>query len=143
MRTVRSVSQLAAVLLRHLGAYAELAEEDLARCRIQIGLAAGGLLMLLASLLFAVQMLCLAAVAAAWDTPVRMPVIFGLLGLFTILTVGAVIHLRRLLRARAPVLGAVRREWELDRRILLRLLSGERDPEITTVHQGVTDDAVA
>ena len=79
MRTLRSVSQLAAVLLRHLGAYAELAEEDLARSRIQIGLAARGLLMLLASLLFAIQMLCLAAVAAAWDTPARMPMIFGLL----------------------------------------------------------------
>jgi uncharacterized membrane protein YqjE len=143
VRTLRSVSQLAPVLLRHLDAYAELAGEDLARSRTQIGLAAVGVLMLLVSLLFALQMLCLAAVAAAWDTPARMPVIFGLLGLFTILTAGAVIYLRRLLRARAPIFGAVRREWELDRRTLLYFLSGEAGPEITPVHQGVTDEAVA
>ena len=141
MRTVRSVSQLAAVLLRHLGAYAELAEEDLARCRIQIGLAAGGLLMLLASLLFAVQMLCLAAVAAAWDTPARMPVILGLLGFFTILLVGAAIHLRRLRRARTPLFLAVRREWEFDRRKLSSFLSGGAGAEITTVNQDVANEA--
>ena len=143
MRTLRSVSQLALVLLRHLDAYAELAGEDLARSRTQIGLAAGGVLTLLGSLLFALQMLCLAAVAAAWDTPARMPVILGLLGFFTILAVGAAIYLWRLIRARTPIFGAVRREWKLDRRALLYLLSGEADPEIPTVHQGVTDEAVA
>jgi hypothetical protein len=134
---------MAAVLFRHLDAYAELAGEDLAQSRIQIRLAAGGVLMLMASLLFAVQMLCLAVVAAAWDTPARMPVIFGLLGFFTILAVGAAIHLRRLQRARTPLLGAVRREWELDRQTLLSLLSGGAGPEITTVHQGVADEAAA
>jgi len=143
MRTLRSVSQLAPVLLRHLDAYAELTAEDLARSRTQIGLAAGGVLTLLASLLFALQMLCLAAVAAAWDTPARMPVILGLLGFFTLLAVGAAIYLWRLIRARTPIFEAVRREWKLDRRALLYLLSGEADPEITTVHQGVTDEAVA
>jgi uncharacterized membrane protein YqjE len=143
VRTLGSESQLAPVLLRHLDAYAELAGEDLARGRAQIGLAAGGVLMLLASLLFTLEMLCLAAVAAAWDTPARMPVIFGLLSLFTILAAGALIHLRRLLRARTPVFEAVRREWEQDRRTLLSLLSGEAGPEITTLHQGVTDEAVA
>ena len=137
------MSQLAPVLLRHLDAYAELAGEDLARSRTQIGLAAGGALTLLASLLFAVQMLCLAAVAAAWNTPARMPVILGLLGFFTIVAVGAAIYLWRLIRARAPIFEAVRREWKLDRRALLYLLSGEADPEITTVRQGVTDEAVA
>jgi uncharacterized membrane protein YqjE len=143
VRTLGSVPQLASVLLRHLDAYAELAGEDLARSRAQIGLAAGGVLMILASLLFALQMLCLAAVAAAWDTPARMRVIFGLLGLFTILAAGALIRLRRLLRARTPVLEAVRREWEQDRRTLLSLLSGEAGPEITTAQQGVTSEAVA
>jgi hypothetical protein len=143
VRTLRSVSLLAPVLLRHLDAYAELAAEDLARSRTQIGLTAGGMLMLLISLLFALQMLCLAAVAAAWDTAARMPVIFGLLGFFAILAAGAVIHLRRLLRARTPVFGAMRREWELDRRTLLYLLSGEAGPEITAAQQSVTSEAVA
>jgi uncharacterized membrane protein YqjE len=143
VRTLRSVSQLAAVLLRHLGAYAELAREDLARSRAQIGLAAGGVLMLVTSLLFALQMMCLAALAAAWDTSARMPVIFGLLGFFAILAVAAAIHLWRLQRARAPLCGAVYREWERDRQTLLSLLSGGAGLEITTVHQGVADATVA
>jgi hypothetical protein len=142
VRTLRSVSQLLVALLRHLDAYAELAGEDLARSRTQIGLAAGGVLMLLASLLFAIQMLCLAAVAAAWDTPARMSVIFGLLGFFTILMVAAAIYLRRLQRARTPLFGAVRREWELDRQTVLSLLSGGAGREITAVQQ-VDDKAVA
>jgi hypothetical protein len=134
---------VAPVLLRHLDAYAELIGEDLARSRTQIGLAAGGMLAFLASLLFVLQMLCLGAVAAAWDTPARMPVIFGLLSFFTILAMGAAIYLRRRLRARMPVFGAVRREWELDRLALSSLLSGEAGPVIPTVQQGVTDEAVA
>jgi uncharacterized membrane protein YqjE len=145
--TLRSVSQLAPVLLQHLGAYAELAGEDLARSRTEIGRAAGGVVMLLASLLFALEMLCLAAVAAAWDTPARMPVIYSLLGLFTILAAGAAIHLRRLQRARAPLFSAVRREWEIDRQALSLLFSGGAGggagPEITTVNQGAADESVA
>jgi uncharacterized membrane protein YqjE len=122
MRT-GSVSQLAPVLLRHLGTYAELAAGDLARSRSDFGLAAVGLLMFLASVLFALQLLCLAAVAAAWDTAYRMPVIYGLLGVFTLLAVGAAIHLRRVQRTRMPHFSALRREWELDRHVLSSLLA--------------------
>jgi hypothetical protein len=141
--TLRSVSQLAPVLLQHLGAYAELAEEDLTRSRTQIGLAAVGVLMFVASLMFVFQMLCLAAIALAWDTPARMPVICGLLGVFTFVAVGAGVHLRRLYRTRVPLFLAVRREWELDRQALGSVLSDASGPEITIVNQTAADEAAA
>ena len=137
------MSQLAPVLLQHLGAYAELAEEDLTRSRTHIGLAAVGWLMLVASLMFVFQMLCLAAVAAAWDTPARMPVICGLLGVFTVVAIVAGVHLRRLYRTRVPLFLAVRREWKLDRQALGSVLSHAASPEITTVNQAAADEAVA
>jgi hypothetical protein len=139
--TLRSVSQLAPALLQHLGAYAELAGEELTRSRTQIGLAAVAVLMFTASLMFVFQMLCLAAVALAWDTPARMPVICGLLGIFTFVAVGAGVHLRRLYRTRVPLFLAVRREWELDRRALGSVLSEAAAPEMTIVNQTTADAA--
>lgn len=143
MLTLRSVSELAPVLLQHLGAYAELAEEDLTRSGTHFGLAAVGWLIFVASLMFVLQMLCLAAVAAAWDTSARMPVIWGLLGVFTVVAVVAGVHLRRLYRTRVPLFLAVRREWKLDRQALGSVLSHAASPEITTVNRAAADEAVA
>ncbi len=111
--------------MRHVGAYIELAELDLARAQRELAaqLVAIGVVAICA--LFAVILACLGVVAYTWDTPYRVAAIAWMGGGFLVLAIAAAIYLARLARARSPLLADVRREWQEDRVILERILSDE------------------
>jgi uncharacterized membrane protein YqjE len=125
MRALWSLPKAAPALMRHVGAYIELAELDLARAQRELAaqLVAIGVVAICA--LFAVILACLGVVAYTWDTPNRVPAIAWMGGGFLLLAIAAAIYLSRLLRARSPLLADVRREWHEDRVILERILSDE------------------
>jgi uncharacterized membrane protein YqjE len=125
MRALWSLPKAAPALMRHVGAYIELAELDLARAQRELAaqLVAIGVVAICA--LFAVILACLGVVAYTWDTPNRVPAIAWMGGGFLVLAIAAAIYLSRLLRARSPLLADVRREWHEDRVILERILSDE------------------
>ncbi len=111
--------------MRHVGAYIELAELDLARAQRELTaqLVAIGVVAICA--LFAVILACLGVVAYTWDTPYRVAAIAWMGGGFLVLAIAAGIYLVRLARARSPLLADVRREWQEDRVILERILADE------------------
>jgi uncharacterized membrane protein YqjE len=125
MRALWSLPKAAPALMRHVGAYIELAELDLARAQRELAaqLVAIGVVAICA--LFAVILACLGVVAYTWDTPNRVPAIAWMGGGFLVLAIAAAIYLSRLVRARSPLLADVRREWHEDRVILERILSDE------------------
>ena len=125
MRALWSLPKAAPALMRHVGAYIELAELDLARAQRELTgqLVAIGVVAICA--LFAVILACLGVVAYTWDTPYRVAAIAWMGGGFLVLAIAAAIYLVRLARARSPLLADVRREWQEDRVILERILADE------------------
>jgi uncharacterized membrane protein YqjE len=127
MRVLWSLPRAAPVLLRHLGAYVDLAGQDLARAQVEISARIVASALVLVTLFFAVTMACLAVVASTWDTPYRVAAIMCLGGGFFLLAIAAALYRARVLRTHSPWLSSVRREWRDDRVILERLLSSDED----------------
>ncbi len=111
--------------MRHVGAYIELAELDLARAQRELTAQLVAIVVVAICALFAVILACLGVVAYTWDTPNRVPAIAWMGGGFLVLAIAAAIYLVRLARARSPLLADVRREWQEDRVILERILADE------------------
>jgi uncharacterized membrane protein YqjE len=124
VRALSLLPRAAPVLLRHLGAYAELAAQELARTRASMAARAGGYLLVAVGLAGAAAMGCVAIIAANWDTPQRMAAIYALLAFFLGLAAAAAAYGRRLRATQPPVFGQLRREWRLDQVIVGRMLSG-------------------
>ena len=127
MRGLWSLPKAAPALLRHIGAYAELAGLDLARARREIAAQVVAAAIVAVCVLFAVFLTCLGAIAYAWDTPYRVAVIAWMAAGFLVVAIGAAVYRWRAARARSPLLSDVRREWQEDRVILERILSSEED----------------
>jgi uncharacterized membrane protein YqjE len=125
MRALWSLPKAAPALLRHIGAYIELAELDLARAQRELAaqLVAIGVVAICA--LFTAMLACLGVVAYTWDKPYRVAAIAWMGGGFLVLTIAAAVYLSRLSRARSPLLEDVRREWQADRVILESILSDD------------------
>lgn len=123
--TLLSLERAAPVLLRHLSAYAELAEQDLAVSRIEISARARMALILVVSAVFALMLLCACVIAATWDTGFRLTAVAGMAGFFLIVATAAAIALSRPPAHRA--FAAVRREWKQDRALIDRLVGGAND----------------
>ena len=125
MRALWSLPKAAPALLRHLAAYAELAALDFARAQreitVQLLAAAVMGVCLLLGLLFA----CIGVIAYVWDTPYRVATIAWMCGAFLLLAVVAAVVRIRLARARSPFMADLQREWQEDRALLERILSGE------------------
>lgn len=120
----------APVLLRHLGAYAELAAQDLASSRASWRSRLSAIVLLLLGLAGSAAMACVAIVAANWDTPHRMTAIYSLLAFFASLGLVAALYNRQLRLAHPPMFGELRREWRLDQVILARVVAGDSEPEV-------------
>jgi uncharacterized membrane protein YqjE len=122
-----SLPKAAPALLRHMAAYVDLASLDLARsCReLAAEFIASAVLAICA--LFAVLMACLAVVALTWDTPYRVAAIAWMGGGFLLLAILAAVYRSSIVRAKSPLLGSVRSEWQEDRVILERILSNDQD----------------
>jgi len=127
MRALWSLPKAAPALLRHVGAYIELAELDLARAQRELVAQMRASAVAVICALFAVFMACLGIVAYTWDTPHRVAAIAWMGGGFLGLSVAAAVYRSRLMRERAPLLSDVRREWQEDRVILEGILSADED----------------
>jgi uncharacterized membrane protein YqjE len=125
VRLLWSLPKAAPAILRHLVAYVELAVEDLAQAQRDLGARIVASLLLGASLFFLLLIACLAVVAVTWDTPNRLSAIGWMGGAFFAAALIAGLYRSKVVNARAPFLGTVRREWAEDRVILDRILSDQ------------------
>lgn len=128
MRAWWALPKAVPILLRHLLAYAELAAADLRRYRRFAAIRLLAVLVALVGAWFALAMMCIAVVALWWDTPHRMTAILSLLGLFLLLTAGALAVALSGRGEEARLFSRAGAEWAKDRVILDRLLEGEPEP---------------
>jgi len=127
VRGLWSLTKAGPALMRHIGAYIELACLDLARAHREITAQVVASAILAICVLFAVFLTCLGVVAYFWDTPYRLAAIAWMAAGFLIIAIAAAIYRLRVARARSPLMSNVRREWQEDRVILEKLLSPDED----------------
>jgi uncharacterized membrane protein YqjE len=127
MRALWSLPKAAPALLRHIGAYIELAGLDLARAQRELTAELIAVAVIAICALFAVFLACLGVVAYTWNTPYRVAAIAWMSGGFLAVAVAAAVYRSRVQRERSPWLAEVRREWQQDRIILERILSSDED----------------
>lgn len=127
MRGIWLLPKAAPALMRHIGAYIELAALDLARAQREITAQVVASAIAAICALFAVFMFCLGVVAYTWDTAYRVAAIAWMGGGFLVIAIAVLIYRFRLGRDRAPLLSDVKREWQQDRVILERILSSDEN----------------
>jgi uncharacterized membrane protein YqjE len=115
----------APALLRHLGAYVELAAYDLEQAKRDAVSAIVVSVIVGVALLFAILMGCAAVIAVTWDTPHRLSAIAWMGGAFVALAVIAMIYRSKTAAGQAPFLDSVRREWKQDSVILERIIADD------------------
>ncbi len=125
MRVLWSLPKAAPALLRHLGAYVELAALDLERAKRDAVTGIIGSLLVVVCLLFALLMGCAAVIAVTWDTPHRLAAIAWMGGGFVALAVLAILYRSKAAAEELPFLDTVRREWKEDSVILERILADD------------------
>jgi uncharacterized membrane protein YqjE len=122
--TLLSLQRAAPVLLRHLSAYAELAEQDLAVSRADVAARVRAGVSLVISAIFALMMICAGVIAATWDTPYRLTAVITMASLFMAVAIVSAIVLTKVPKQRA--FAGVRGEWQRDRLLLEQvMLQGE------------------
>jgi uncharacterized membrane protein YqjE len=125
VRGLWSLPKAAPALMRHIGAYVDLAGLDLARTQREITAQVVAVAIAAICVLFAVFLTCLGIIAYFWDTPYRLAAIAWMAGAFLLVAIGAAVYRARAARARSPLLSDVRREWLEDRVILEKILSSD------------------
>ena len=129
MRESPVLPRTGSLLLQHIAAYADLLTQELALSGNGFRLRLTGLLLLAASLIGATTMLCVAIIAANWDTPRRMIAIYVLLAVFVGLAVVAAGYVRNLRLRQPQPFARLRHEWRLDRELMADLLSGHDEQQ--------------
>jgi uncharacterized membrane protein YqjE len=127
VRGLWSLPKAAPALMRHIGAYIELAGLDLARTHREITAQVVASAIAAICVLFAVFLICLGVIAYFWDTPYRVAAIAWMAGGFLVAAIAAAVYRARAARARSPLLSDVRREWQEDRVILEKILSSDEN----------------
>jgi uncharacterized membrane protein YqjE len=125
MRVLWSLPKAAPALLRHIGAYVDLAAYDLEQAKRDAVSSIVAAILIGVGLVFAVLMGCAAVIAVTWDTPHRLSAIAWMGGGFLAISVIAMIYRSQTAAGQAPFLDSVRREWKEDRVILERILADE------------------
>jgi len=126
------------ILLRHVLAYAELAGEDLRAFQRRSVARLFALLVAMLGALFSLALICVAVVAAYWDTPHRLHAIFALLGVFIVVTVIGLLSARPKPAEAEAMFDRVAQEWRKDRVILDRLLDGGEQPAPAAAAEGTS-----
>jgi len=121
IRTLQSLQQAFPILLRHLGAYLELAEQDLAATRTNAVVRLRLLGVCIVSGVFALLTVCLFVVALTWDSDNRLLAVGLMASIFVLVAVISGIYLG--VRRTAKPFATVRREWQRDRTLVYGLLS--------------------
>lgn len=117
----------APALMRHIGAYIELAALDLARTQREIMAQVVAMAIVAICVLFFVLLICIGIIAYTWNTPYRVAAIAWMAGAFIVVALIAAIYRFRAAGARSPLLADVRREWQEDRVLLERILSSDEE----------------
>jgi uncharacterized membrane protein YqjE len=134
LRTLESLRNAIPVVLRHLDAYVELAEQDFAQAKS----AAASRLRIAAlfgvSAFITLLLACGLVVALAWDTPYRIWAISGLTLLFAATAIGTATALTR---KRESPFASLKREWKEDRELFRSFLT----KETTSEPQSKADDS--
>ena len=123
---LKRVATAASLVVRHAGAYGDLISDDLGSAydalskRFWVGVVFSG------ALVFSIAMGCVWAIAVTWDTPGRLWLIAGLLGLFVLTSAIAFLVLRVLKGKWQGMLPKTESEWEQDRLLLDDLLARTR-----------------
>ncbi len=125
MRLLWSLPKAAPAILRHLVGYIELAAEDLEQTHRDLGARIVASLILGIALFFLIFTACVAVLALTWDTPHRLAAIGWMGATFLVVALFAGLYRSKVVGARSPFLGTVRREWAEDRVILERILSDQ------------------
>lgn len=120
------LSAVAAIAVRHAGAYTELILSDLDAASALFRRRAIAAAVMACASVFAVALACVWVIAVAWDTAARIWAIAGLLGLFLAIAAVAFWRLRALDAAAPGVLPQTACEWSKDRRMLEELFERER-----------------
>ena len=123
---IERLSAVAAIAVRHAGAYTELILSDLDAASSALRRRAIAAAVMACASVFAVAIGCVWVIAATWDTAARHWVIGGLLGLFLGIAAVALWRLKALGAAAPGVLPQTAREWSKDRRLLEELFERER-----------------
>jgi uncharacterized membrane protein YqjE len=123
---IERLSAVAAIAVRHAGAYTELIRSDLDAASTALRRRAIAASVMAGASVFAVAIGCVWVIAAAWDTAARHWAIGGLLGLFLVIAAAALWKFRALGAAAPGVLPQTAREWSKDRQMLEELFERER-----------------
>ena len=123
---IERLSAVAAIAVRHAGAYTELILSDLDAASSALRRRAIAAAVMACASVFAVAIGCVWVIAAAWDTAARNWVIGGLLGLFLVIAAAGLWRFKALRAAAPGVLPQTAREWSKDRQLLEELFERER-----------------
>jgi len=126
MRVLWMLPKAAPALMRHIAAYLELAASDLEQWRRDFAVGLLATVIAGVAMFFTLLMICVAVIAATWDTPHRVAAIVWMAGVFLVVAVLALIYRSRTAQHQAPFLASVRREWREDVVVLERILSDEK-----------------
>ncbi len=123
MRVLWLLPKAAPALLRHIGAYVELAAHDLELARHALTANLIASLVAGVCVFFAVLMGCVVIVALTWDTPYRVTAVACTGGAFVIVGVIALIYRSKVIKEQPPFLATVKQEWREDAVVFERILS--------------------
>lgn len=147
LRTLESLRNAIPVVLRHLDAYVELAEEDFAQAKSAAASRLRVAALFGVSVFVTLLLVCGLVVALTWDTQYRILAI----SLLTLLFAGvAIATAAALTRKRESPFASLRKEWKEDRELLRSFLTGtppvDRTPRDHNFHptsQGTMDSEFA
>jgi len=137
-RMLGSLQHAIPVVFRHLDAYVELVEQDLAMAKAVAVSRLRLLLILGMSGFFALLMVCAVVIALTWDGQYRILAIALMLGVFALAAIGSATSLAR---KRHEPFAAVKREWRADRELLNSILSREDSHESATENMAFSERA--
>jgi len=133
LRALRSLQQAIPILLRHLGAYLELAEQDMIATKAEAVARLRLVIVFSVSAFFTILMVCILVIALTWDGENRVFAIIFMGCVFTALTAASGLYLAQL-RSSKPFDG-VRREWRQDRELIDRLFVDDDEEENRHEHR--------
>jgi uncharacterized membrane protein YqjE len=130
MRVLWLLPKAAPAILRHIGAYIELAALDLEQSKRDLSLSIAAAMVAGVCVFFAVLMGCVVIVALTWDTPYRVPAVAWTGGGFLALAVLALIYRSKVTKDQKPFLTSVKREWQEDAVVLDKILAEPEQPRV-------------